>query len=838
MLRLTIKQLTARKARLATTTAAVVLGVTFLAGTLILTDSIDHTLDNILTDANAGTDAYIRRPSELDLGFGESRARLDADLVDQVRTIDGVDTVAGRINGYAQVLDDAGDPIGNAQQAPAFGLNWIADDELNAYEIADGQPPTGDHDVVIDQRSARIGHLHVGDHTTVLTSGAPRDVTIAGIATFGGAESPGNATAVLFDDNAAQELFGAIGEVDGIAVTAAPGVTQQELVDSISDHLHASVEVEVVTGAELTRQDQQAIATSLSFFYVFMWIFAAIAVFVGAFIINNIFSITVAQRTREMALLRAVGADRRQVLRNVLLEAAIIGATATVIGLALGKAAARGLISLLETFGFEMPSGPTVLTERTVLIAASVGIVVTVASAWLPARRASKIAPVAAMRNVAFEQHDRSSKRAIIGAFLTTLGAIAVMAGLAQGQAGAVGLGAALVFIGVSVLGPVLVRPVTSMLGAPVNRLRGVSGRLARQNTTRNPARTARTAAALMIGVGLVGFVTIFAASLRGSIEGTFIRDFTGNVVVDSGAFDSTSGISTDLADTLRQQPGVSSLSEARVTHARVDGSTEYLTAFDPATIGNLFDLGTVQGDLAELQANDIAMFADKAADHGWQLGDTVPVTLADGTHDLTIAALFDSSDTWLGKQFVSLATFDEFLPGQLDARIYLATDSIDAVESAAIGYPTVDVLDEHGFVDANNQDVNALLGLIYALLALAVLIALLGIANTLALSILERTRELGLLRALGMSRRQARSTIRWEAILLALFGTALGLVIGTFFGWAMVTALADEGLTLAIPWPTLGVVTTIAAFAGVAAAALPARRAARLDILRAIASN
>ena len=266
--------------------------------------------------------------------------------------------------------------------------------------------------------------------------------------------------------------------------------------------------------------------------------------------------------------------------------------------------------------------------------------------------------------------------------------------------------------------------------------------------------------------------------------------------------------------------------------------ATEYLNAFEPATIGSLFDLGTIQGDLAELDANGIAVFADKAADNGWQLGDTIPVTFADGTHDLTIEVLYDGSETWVGKQFVSLATFDEFLPDQLDARIYLATDSIDAVESAAIGYPSVDVLDEHGFVDANNQDVNALLGLIYALLALAVLIALLGIANTLALSILERTRELGLLRALGMSRSQLRSTIRWEAILLALFGTTLGLVIGTFFGWAMVTALADQGMTLAIPWPTLVVVTTIAAFAGVAAAALPARRAARLDILRAIASN
>jgi putative ABC transport system permease protein len=839
MLRLTIKQLAARKARLATTTAAVVLGVTFLAGTMVLTDSIDQTLDTILADANAGTDAYVRRPSELDLGFGETRARLDADLVDQIRTIDGVDAVAGRIIGYAQVLDHDGEPIGDPQMAPAFGLNWIDNADLNAYSIAVGHAPAADDEVVIDERSARIGHLDVGDRTTALTGGEPREVTVVGIATFGGAESPGNATAVLFTEHAAQVLLADTGQVDGIAVTATAGFDQQELVDSITTQLHADVDIEVVTGAELTRQDQQAVAESLSFFYVFMWIFAAIGVFVGAFIINNIFSITVAQRTQEMALLRAIGADRRQVLRNVLLEAAIVGALATAVGLALGRATAAGLVALLESFGFDMPSGPVVLTARTVLIASFVGIIVTIASAWLPARRAAKIAPVAAMRRVAFEQHDRSTRRVVVGAVVTTLGVSAVMVGLAQGQAGLVGLGAALVFIGVSVLGPVLVRPVSFVLGGPISRLRGVSGQLARQNTSRNPARTARTASALMIGVGLVGFITIFAASLRTSIEGTFVRDFTGNVVVDSGAFDSTFGISRELATNLREQDGVSSLSEARIAHTSVSGSAEYLNAFDPSTIGSLFDLGTIQGDLNRLDANSIAVFTGTAADNGWQLGDTVPVTFAGGTHDLTIAVLFDRSETWLGTQFVSLAAFDEFLPGQFDARIYLATDSIETIKAAAANYPSADVLDEHGFVDAHNQDVNALLGLIYALLALAVLIALLGIANTLALSIIERTRELGLIRALGMSRAQLRTTIRWEAILLSLFGTTLGLAIGTFFGWAMVAALADEGIeTLTIPWTTLGVVTTIAALAGVAAATMPARRAARLDILRAIACN
>ena len=342
-----------------------------------------------------------------------------------------------------------------------------------------------------------------------------------------------------------------------------------------------------------------------------------------------------------------------------------------------------------------------------------------------------------------------------------------------------------------------------------------------------------------MIGVGLVGFVTIFAASLRSSIEGTFVRDFTGTTVIDSGAFDATSGLSPDLAEALRRQPGVSVLTEARIAHTSINGSSEYLNAFEGSTIESLFDLGTIEGDLSDLGTDGIAVFAGRARENGWQLGDVVPVTFAGGTHDLTIEALFDGSETWVGKQFVDVAAFEELVPDQLDARIYLATDDIGDVDQAALAYPSVDVLDEQGFVDENNQDVNALLGLIFALLALAVVIALLGIANTLALSILERSRELGLLRALGMSRAQLRSTIRWEAILLALFGTALGLCIGVFFGWALVRALAGQGMeTLALPWATLAAVTAIAALAGVAAAAVPGRRAARLDILRAIAAD
>jgi putative ABC transport system permease protein len=836
MIRLTLKQLAAHKGRLLTTTAAVLLGVTFLAGTLILTDTIDHTLDNLLANANAGTDAYIRNTSDLDLGYGEARPRLDETLVEQVQAFDGVDQAAVRIGGYAQIIDKAGEPVGNPLQAPAFGLNWITVDELNAYQIDTGHAPASDDEIVIDKRSAHLAGFHPGDRTMVLSSGAPREFVIAGIATFSGADSPGNATTVLFTNRVAQELLGEPGRIDGIAVTAAAGVTQTALAESLQRGLGGAVEV--ITGAQLTNEDQTAVAENLAFFNVFLFVFAAIAVFVGAFIINNTFSITVAQRTREMAMLRAIGADRRQILRSLLVEALAIALVASTAGLVLGRAAAAGLTALLGSFGFDMPDGAVVLSQRTIIVALTVGVIVTLASAILPARRAGRVAPIEAMRNTAYEQTRPSRHRAAVGTVISAVGIGALFIALGNEQPGLVGLGAAIVFIGVSVLGPILVRPVTRVLGAPLPIVRGLPGGLAQHNAMRNPTRTARTAAALMIGVGLVGFITIFASSLRSSIAGTFDEDFTGTHILDSGAFDATAGVSTDLADAIREQPGVTGLSATRIARTEIDGTEQILYAFDATTIGSLFDLGTIHGDITTLGPDGIAISTRQATSNGWELGDTLPVTFATGTTNLVVRATYDSAQTWVGDEFVDLTAFDANVPDLLDARIYVTTTNPAELEAATAAYPSVKVLDEQGYLDSKNADIDALLGVIYAMLALAVLIALLGIANTLTLSILERTRELGLLRALGMNRAQLRATVRWEAVLIAVFGTTLGLTIGTFFGWALVRSLANDGMHLHIPIANLALVTVIAVLAGVGAAVMPARRAARRDILQAIAAT
>jgi putative ABC transport system permease protein len=566
-------------------------------------------------------------------------------------------------------------------------------------------------------------------------------------------------------------------------------------------------------------------------------IFALVAVFVGAFIINNTFSITVAQRTREMAMLRAIGASGRQVKRAVLTEAVAIGTLASASGLVAGVGVASGLRAMLSQFGVDLPNGPMVISPQAMVASFAVGLTVTVLSAWLPARRAAKIAPIAALRDVAVDRSAFSWRRGVFGSLITVAG-VTVLNGLSNDALALVGLGALTTFVGVSVLGPALARPVARLLGTPL-RLRGLSGELATRNATRNPKRTARTAASLMIGVGLVSFLTIFAASAKSSMAGSLNEDFTGTHIVQTGGFDNTSGLSPELATELRSTPGVDVVAEARISPAVVDGSeTDAFYAVDATTIDQLFELGAVEGDLDALGADGIAVSTDQARDEGWTIGSTVPVTFPTGDATFVVEAIYSGATDWVGSQFVDLEAFPANGADELDFRGYVSGDET-AITGAAADYASADVLDRDAFLDNLNGEIDTILGLFYALLALAVVIALLGIANTLALSIFERTRELGLLRAVGMNRSQVRSSVRWESIIIAVFGTTLGLAVGTFFGWAIVRSLADQGIdTLTVPVGSLVVVTVIAGIAGALAAVMPARRAAKLDVLEGLMTD
>jgi len=546
-----------------------------------------------------------------------------------------------------------------------------------------------------------------------------------------------------------------------------------------------------------------------------------------------------------MALLRAIGASGKQVVRSVMLEATIVGAAASVVGLGLGVAVAAGLKALLSSFGIDLPAGGLAVTQSTVIISLIVGTVVTVGSAYFPARRAGKIPPIAAMRAMALDRTAGSRTRAVVGSVITAVGVGSVLAGLSGGALGLVGLGAITTFVGVAVLAPVLARRASRVLGWPMSRATRVSGALGRENAIRNPKRTAATAAALMIGVALVGFIAIFAASTKASINGAVDDNFRGDLVIDSGMFGIEGGLSHSLATSIADRSEFAAVSSNRATTVDLEGAVTLLPSWDTSTMSSLFDLDTQQGDISGVGADGIAVLDEFATTHDLTIGSTVPVVFPQGDANLTVKAIYADA-TWTGDAFVDHAVVDAVGGEPLDATVYIKTaPGVDVPAAKAIldemtaGYPTADVLDRQGFKENRSSQVDIVINLVYALLALAVLIALMGIANTLALSIFERTRELGVLRAVGMTRAQLRATVRWEAMIIALFGTLLGLAVGVFFGWSIVDALSTEGIDqLVIPVPTLLIVATIAAVAGVAASVLPARRAARLDVLGAIASQ
>jgi putative ABC transport system permease protein len=845
MLRTTLKDLAARKLRLVTTSVAVMLGVAFMAGTLVLTDTLDKTLDATVAGANAGTDVSARGTLQLDNELlGDQRARVDTTLVDTIRGVDGVAAAEGYVEAYAQLVDEHGEPMGNPDMgAPVLGGAWLTDARLNPFELVSGTAPAGDDQVVIDRASADDGGFAVGDHTIVLTEAGPRAVEIVGIAALDDGVSLGGAQVTMFSPDAAQAFLTEPGKVDAVKVAAGPGIDQATLAERVAQVVPDGTEV--VTGAELIREAQAEVGDDMAFFNTFLLVFAVIALFVGSFIIYNSFSILVAQRTRETALLRAIGSSRRQVTLSVLVEALVVGLIASVTGLVLGIGVAFLLQEMINGMGLDLPNGGLVVSRTAVVASLVAGLGVSAASAVLPARKAAKVPPVAALRDVAVEQPGCGRRRAMVGLGVTGLGAAVMSAGL-FGDAGIalVGLGAPVVFIGVAILGPVLARPVSRVIGAPL-QLRGMTGVLARQNAMRNPKRTSATAAALMIGVALVGLITILAASTKASVRQVIDDDFKGDLVVATNAGMGTGGLSTDLAAKLGELAEVDAVTGYRVAAAEVDGHGTTLAGADPQAAAAIGDLRVVDGSADAMGAGTIAVVEDVAADRGWSVGDTVPVRFAEtGVQPLTVAALFDESQV-LGDYLIGLDTYDANVADRFDYQVAVkASPGVDveqlraAVASVADAYPLAEVQDRDEYAAAMGSKVDMLVNLMYALLALAVVIALLGIANTLALSLFERTRELGLLRAVGMTRRQLRAAVRYESVIMALFGTTLGLVIGTAFGWAVVRALRAEGLTaFALPVGPLAVVTLVGVVAGVLAAVVPARRAARLDVLGAIGS-
>ena len=664
--------------------------------------------------------------------------------------------------------------------------------------------------------------------------------TIVGIAKFGTADNLAGATLVAFDPVTAQTVLNGGGKFDAIDVSAQAGVTPDELKSRIQQVLPTGFQAK--TGAETAAKQSSDLKKALSFFNIALLVFAVIALFVGAFIIFNTFQILVSQRTRELGLLRALGASGAQVRRSVLAEAVIVGLIASVIGLAAGFALAIGLRALLSAFGVVLPNTTLQLRPRTIVAAFVVGLGATVLSSVVPALRASRTPPIAAMREAQPTSYAGSTRRRVTGLVILAAGIGILLTGLLGGGSNAAsfaGLGAATVFFGVAVLSPLIVRPVARVLGWPLRRW-GVSGKLGRENAMRNPKRTASTAAALMIGLGLVAFVGIFAQSIKASSNQILQQTMKADYIVTSKQF---TGFSQDVADQMRKQSVFSTVSEFRQGLFGLKGGSAQVQGVDPATVNQVVHVDMASGSLSALGTGDVAVFDDTATSNGWQVGDTVPARFAKtGLVPLKIVGIYTDKRI-LGPYVVSLPTYEQNFVEQLDIMVLAktapgtsGTEAKTAAKSVAKQFPNVRVEDQAEFRQTQANQINQLLGLITALLGLAILIAVIGIVNTLALSIYERTREIGLLRAVGMSRRQVRTMIRWESIIIAVFGALLGTAVGVFFGWAMVHALKSQGIeVLSIPGVQLLIYILVAALIGVVAALRPARRAAKLDVLQAI---
>lgn len=832
----------ANRRRLVGMCAAVVIGVAFLSGTLVFGDTIRGGFDDAFSTATSGTDVVVR--AEQTVGDNEvaTRPSLPSRLVTEVAVVDGVDEVAPTIDGAAQIVGSDGEAIGG-QGPPTIGTNWVEIPELNPYDLAEGRAPQDADEVVIDRGSARLGGLAVGDRTTVRTP-APVDVEVVGIATFDGSDSLGGSTLAAFTEERARELFVAGEEVVGtIGATAADGVSAEQLADRIGETLPPGLEA--LTGEQLATEMSDSLGDDfLDFFTTFLVAFSAIAVLVATFSIHNTFTVVLAQRLRESALLRAIGATRRQVLAGIAVEAVLVGLLASAIGVAAGLGLAAGLGALFGAIGFDFPGSGLVVDADSLVLAGIVGMVVTLGAALVPAVRASRTPPLAALRDVAHDSSGVSRSRAVIGMLLALGGLTTAILG--RSGLSTVGLGAGLLVVGTIVLGPTLAGPAARVLGALPARLRGGSGALARGNAARNPRRTASTASALLIGVCIVSLFTVFASSLKASVADVLAGSVTGEVVVQADGF-SGAGLGPELAEELEGLPQVGDAVGFSDAPGLIGGEEQLFTAVDPASLAEVADIGVAGGSLADVTGDSVAVSTDLATDRGWDVGEVVDVTFVDGAVvPVRIAATFERPEV------VGSVVMPRQLAGDHMTQLrdwLVVVDVVDGSSVAEVKEAVGDVASRHGaqevydidgFVEASAGELDGLLAVVYALLALSIVIALIGIGNTLSLSIHERTRELGLLRAVGQTRRQLRAMVRWESVMVATFGTLSGVVLGTFIAWAFMSALiASEGIgTFQAPITSLAVVVGIGALVGVVAAVRPARRAARLNVLAAVATE
>ncbi len=851
MLRATLKGLLAHKVRLGMSAFAIVLGVAFVAGTFVFTDTLSRSFTDLFRQTAPDVTVRVDRPESGMAGggfVGRDSRTVPAAMVDQLAAVPGVARVDGNVLDQATyVIGPAGKIIGSGGGAPGIGGNFSdapAADGSAIVTLVRGVAPAASGQFVLDEKTASTGGFDLGDPVTVVTSAPDRptvDGTVVGMVRFGATGNLNGATLALTDTAAAQALYlGDVAAFTDIGITGDGSVSNAELAQRVSAVLAPGFEA--ADDAQVARENQSALQEGLSFITTFLLVFAAVSLVVGTFLILNTFSIIVAQRTRELALLRALGASRRQITRSILTEAVVVGLVGSTVGLALGFALAAGLKLLFAAFGLDLGAAGLVFEWRTVLVAYLVGVVITVLAAYLPARRASLVPPVAAMREDVGIPESSMRRRLIGGGALTAIGAGLMVWSLAFGGGLQVmGGGVLAVFVGVALLAPVISRPIVAAIAGGYPRMFGAVGRLARENARRNPRRTAATASALMIGLALVTTMAVLGQSTKASVDDLVATDLRADYVV-SNVFQQP--FSSAVGEEIAGIDGVAAAVPYRVGFAGVDGGEqEFVSAFDAVELDRAVALPVASGSLA---GDGLVVDAERAAAEGWAVGDMVTLTLPAGPVRLPVTAMLGPSQFVGGDLMLPLSALAAGGVQPVDSTVYVVRDAgadaaavRAAIDTAVAGMPTVTVKDQGEFAAEQRAPVDQLLAIIYALLGLAVIIAVLGIVNTLALSVMERTREVGLLRAVGMSRRQLRSMVRLESVAIAVLGAVLGIGLGLVFGVTVQQALADDGIAvLSVPGVQLVVFVALAAVIGVLAAVWPARRAARMDVLRAITTE
>ena len=840
MLRATLSSLLARKLRLMLSGIAVILGVAFVSGTFVLTDTMGKVFDGLFADVNKGVAVNVQGKSALGTGNDNDREPVPQALLDAIRNVPGVAEAQGAVFGKAQIVLPDGKPY-KTHGAPSFGVSMNANSSLESLRVRQGRPPHGPGEVAVDATTAKKGHLSIGDTISLLLKGPTRKVTVVGVVGLDKAPSFAGAALVAMDPTTAQSAIGTPGAWTAVGVASKPGVSQVELQKRIQAVLPTGFEA--LTQKQQIDQSSNEIKKGLSVFNTILLVFAGVALFVGMFLIFNTFAMLIAQRTRELALMRALGASRRQVTVSVLVEALLVGFVSSLVGFVIGIGVAIGIRNLLKALGIELPGGATIVELRTFIVSMLVGVLVTVAAALVPARRAARVAPVQAMRESGPAEERSLHRRTVIGAALLVLGVVALLSGLSgDGNIQLVGVGAVLSFLGASTLSPLVARPIVGLVGLPLRRL-GAPSTLGRGNAMRNPRRTAATASALMIGLALVTMVSAFGASAKASLASYVGRSLGADYVLHTDQFETFSPV---IADRLRAHPEIDEVAAYRFSKAKIDGSTVDVQGVEAKPLVDTLKVKTLSGDITAIDHGKLAISETVAKSRGLKLGQQVHVIWSrTGDKPMTIGAVYEQNlfagDYLVGGKVVDANVTDRLL-GVVAVTLkpgVTASEGRKVIDAEVKAFPNLEVQDQAELVAAQRKQVDNLLNVVTGLLVFSVIIAVLGIINTLALSVIERTRELGLLRAVGLGRRQLRRMIRVESVLIALYGALLGILIGLAFGVALVHALKDQGIdTFAVPYGRIVMVLVAAGVAGVLAAALPARRAARLNVLAAIAEE